>query len=110
MSVKHSTLRTQYQPTTHQLHIHHPFTGTFTGTKRIAKLPDSLPYSHHADPVRAVDCAHFAPPTQRTRRDGLVHCRSVPLPVALGGDDYTHASKRVGKMESLSVTQSRKSV
>ena len=21
-------------------------------------------------PVRAVDCAHFAPPTQRTRRDG----------------------------------------
>jgi hypothetical protein len=39
-------------------------------------------------PVRAVDCAHFAPPTQRTRRDGLVHCRSVPLPVALGGNDY----------------------
>jgi len=39
-------------------------------------------------PVRAVDYAHFAPPTQRTRRDGLVHCRSVPLPVALGGNDY----------------------
>ncbi len=38
--------------------------------------------------MRAVDCAHFAPPTQRTRRDGLVHCRSVPLPVALGGNDY----------------------
>lgn len=39
-------------------------------------------------PVRAVGCAHFAPPTQRTRRDGLDHGRSVPLPVALGGDDY----------------------
>jgi hypothetical protein len=39
-------------------------------------------------PVRAVDYAHFAPPTQRTRRAGLVHVRSVPLPVALGGDDY----------------------
>ena len=39
-------------------------------------------------PVRLVDCAHFAPPTQRTRRDGLAHVRSVPLPVALGGNDY----------------------
>jgi LysR substrate binding domain len=39
-------------------------------------------------PVRAVDCAHFAPPTQRTRRDGLVHGRSVLLSVARGGDDY----------------------
>jgi hypothetical protein len=39
-------------------------------------------------PVRAADCAHFAPPTQRTRRDGLVHCWSVPLPIELGGDDY----------------------
>jgi hypothetical protein len=38
--------------------------------------------------MRAIDCAPFAPPTQRTRRDGLVHGRSVPLPVALGGDDY----------------------
>jgi hypothetical protein len=38
--------------------------------------------------VRAVDCAHFAPPNQRTHRDGLVHSRSVPLPVVLGGDDY----------------------
>jgi len=34
-------------------------------------------------PVRAVGSAHFAPPTQRTRRDGLVYWRSVPLPVAL---------------------------
>jgi hypothetical protein len=42
-------------------------------------------------PVRAVGCTHFAPPTQRTRRDSLVHCRSVPLPVALGGDDYASA-------------------
>lgn len=39
-------------------------------------------------PVRAVGGAHFAPPTHRTRRDGLDHGRSVPLPVALGGDDY----------------------
>ena len=38
--------------------------------------------------MRAVDCANFAPPTQRTRRDGLVHGRSVQLPVALGGDAY----------------------
>jgi len=38
--------------------------------------------------VRAVDCAHFAPPTHRPRRDGLDHGRSVPLSVALGGDDY----------------------
>jgi hypothetical protein len=42
-------------------------------------------------PVRAVDCAHFAPPTQRTRRDGLVHVRSVPPSVALGGNDYAFA-------------------
>ena len=39
-------------------------------------------------PVRAVGGTHFAPPTHRTRRDGLDHGRSVPLPVALGGDDY----------------------
>jgi len=37
--------------------------------------------------VRAVGCTHSAPPTHRTRRDGLDHGRSVPLPVALGGDD-----------------------
>jgi hypothetical protein len=42
--------------------------------------------------MRAVDFAHFAPPTQRTRRDGLDHGRSVPLPVALGRDDYTFVS------------------
>jgi hypothetical protein len=41
--------------------------------------------------VRAVDCAHFAPPTQRTRRDGLVHDRSVLLSVARGGNDYAFA-------------------
>jgi hypothetical protein len=34
MFVKHQALRTQYQSTTHQLLIHHPFTGTFTGTKK----------------------------------------------------------------------------
>jgi hypothetical protein len=44
-------------------------------------------------PVRAVDYVHFAPPIQRTRRDGLVHCRSVPLPVALGGNDYPTSQK-----------------
>ena len=38
--------------------------------------------------MRAVDCAYFAPPTQRTRRDDLVHGRSVLLPVARDGDDY----------------------
>ena len=32
MFVKRQRLRTQYQSTTHQLIIHHPFTGTFTGT------------------------------------------------------------------------------
>jgi hypothetical protein len=39
-------------------------------------------------PIRAVDGAHLTPPTQRTRRDGSVHIRSVPLPVAPGGDYY----------------------
>jgi len=44
----------------------------------------------------AVACAHFAPPTQRTRRDGLDHRRSVLLPVAPGGNDYlTSSSKRL---------------
>ena len=33
-------------------------------------------------PVRAVGCAHFAPPTHRTRRDGQGHLRSVPPSVA----------------------------
>jgi hypothetical protein len=38
MFVKHQRLRTQYQSTTHQLLIHHPFTGTFTGTCRIVNI------------------------------------------------------------------------
>jgi len=39
-------------------------------------------------PVRAVDSAHFAPPTHRPRRDGGIMGGSVPLSVALGGNDY----------------------
>ena len=38
--------------------------------------------------MRAVGGAHFAPPTHRTRCDGLVLDRSVPLSVQLDGDDY----------------------
>ena len=36
------------------------------------------------------------PPTQRTRRNGLVHGRSVPLPAALGGDGYIFDEGVVG--------------
>jgi len=55
-------------------------------------------------PVRAVECARFAPPTQRTRRDGLVHVWSVPLSVALGGDDY--ASVPPSSTDRLSISHS----
>ena len=39
-------------------------------------------------PVRAVGSAHFAPPTQRTRRDGLVHGPVRAASRRAGGDDY----------------------
>lgn len=37
-------------------------------------------------PMRAIGCAHFALPIQRTGCDGLVYGRSVPF--ARGGGDY----------------------
>ena len=87
MFVKHQRLHTKYQSITHQLLIHHPFTGTFTGTKIITNPIDSSPINtalaRACGWLRSLRSAN-----PRTRRDGLVHGRSVPLPVALDGDDY----------------------
>jgi len=94
----------QRQQAKHQMAYHfggpaHP-TASASGLRQLPKIGTPR------WPVRAVDCAHFAPPTQRTRRDGLVHCRSVPLPVALGGDDYAFVppaapSSRTGRLSIL---------
>ena len=66
MFVKHQRLRTQYQSTTHQLLIHHPFTGTFTGTKNITNPLDSSPHLRRAGPcVRLTALTSLRQPNAR---------------------------------------------
>jgi hypothetical protein len=66
MFVKHQRLRTQYQSTTHQLLIHHPFTGTFTGTKNITNPIDSSPHLRRAGPcVRLTALTSLRQPNAR---------------------------------------------
>jgi hypothetical protein len=89
MFVKHQRLRTQYQSTTHQLLIHHPFTGTFTGTKNITNSIDSSPHLRRAGPcVRLTALTSLRQPNARAATVCFMG-RSVPPPVARGGDDYT---------------------
>jgi hypothetical protein len=53
-------------------HLNH-IPRSFAGTKIVREMSSVTPKTGTPHwPVRAVDCAHFAPPTQRTRRDGLV--------------------------------------
>ena len=53
MFVKHQRLRTQYQTTTHQSLIHHPFTGIFTGTFFGTFFRNDVSYHPYRTPIHS---------------------------------------------------------